>query len=199
GVDGERTHAEMRLVEHARLVAHHELVPQGERGTGDVEARADVRAGRRRPDGDRHRSTDAGSFNPWPVTTQTTSSPARAEPCARPAMPAADADSLKTPSSVRSSFHAARSSSSVTVTTSPPERAITSPTCARCTGSTIRIAEPNVVGRSPDSTGTRRGSAPAARSKPSAYARVLPPPPYGSVRTSGSPPSSSTISTAALD
>ena len=52
----------------------------------------------------------------------------------------------------------------------------------------MRIAEAKVVARCADSTGCRRGSAPAASRKPRAYAFVLPPPPYGSVSTSGNPP-----------
>ena len=59
----------------------------------------------------------------------------------------------------------------------PPERATISSACARCTGSTMRMAEACVWARSAACTGWIRGSAPAASSKPRAYARVLPPPP----------------------
>ena len=73
-------------------------------------------------------------------------------------MPAAEAGSEKTPSSVRRFFQASRISSSLTVTSEPPERSIASCTHFSCTGSTMRIAEATVSGRRAASTGYRRGS-----------------------------------------
>ena len=73
---------------------------EAERGRGGV------RVDRRRVDRRRARRTIAqsGSLRPWPVTVQTTARPGRSHalrraPASRPATPAADAGSTKTPSS----------------------------------------------------------------------------------------------------
>ncbi len=61
----------------------------------------------------------------------------------------------------------------------------------------MRIALAAVEERSDAAAATSTGIDPASR-KPSAYAHVFPPPPYGSASTSGAEPSSSTSSNAAV-
>src|ERR1041385_2990991 len=87
----------------------------------------------------------------------TTGTPRSATPCLRPAIPAADAGSEKSPSSVRSSVHASRISSSLTVISAPPEPEIASSTHFACTGSVMRIAEAKVSGRWAAPTGYGAG------------------------------------------
>src|SRR5215467_3772845 len=196
GVDREGAHAEMRFI-GAIPLGQLELVPEIERGSGCVESGAEV--GRRRGCAEaRHGSIAAGSFRPWPVTMQTMRSPGLLALCASPAMPAAEAGSEKTPSSVLSSLQASRISSSVTVMTPPPDRSTASCTQRPCTGSVIRIADATVSGLRAASTGCSGGDLPTSSSKPRATARVLPPPPYGRTTTSGTPPSCLAISAATV-
>ena len=144
------------------------------------------------------RPAASGSLRPWPVTTQTTREPASGRSRRSAAIPAADAGSQKTPSSWARSRQAPRISSSASGTVDPPERAIASSASSRCAGSAMRMAVAIVYARAEASPTTKGGRSPAASSKPSAYARVLPPPPYGSASASGVPPSSSTISNTAV-
>src|SRR5256885_14551287 len=184
----------MRLARAAAFGQLH-FVPEVERGAGNVETGAEVRRRRRGAEA-RHVPTAAGSFKPWPVTMQTTRPSCSA--CARPAMPAADAGSEKTPSRVRRFLQASRISSSVTVMSEPPERSIASCTHFSGTGAMMRIADATVSGRCAASTGYSVGRVPTSSSNPRATARVLPPPPYGRVTTSGAPPSCSAISAATV-
>ena len=66
-----------------------------------------------------------------------------------------------------------------------------------------RLGDPDrrggsVRARPPPAPARMRGIPASASANPSTYARVLPPPPYGSASTSGALPSSSTISNAAV-
>src|SRR4051794_34968844 len=101
----------MGLVERAVRLPHLDLVPEVERDARDVEARAEVRARGRCADAEAHAAAACGSFRPWPVTTQTTRSPERAD-FGSPAIPAAEAGSQNNPSSWPSRRHASRISSS---------------------------------------------------------------------------------------
>ena len=115
------------------------------------------------------RSTASGSLSPWPVITQTTRV-ARLElgPRARAASPAAEAGSQKTPSSRARSRQASRTSSSVTVTTAPPERSIAARRRAvRRLGDPDRAGEGQRAGRPPG----RREAAASRRPTPRSPAR----------------------------
>ena len=120
-----------------------------------------------------------------------------ADHCARrerPASPAADAGSQKTPSRVRGSLPAVEHLHvGNRDQRSPPERSIAS-THSRCTGSTMRIAEATVSGTSGGLHGEHARQRSDELVEPARYARVFPPPPYGRVTTSGTPPSCSAIS-----
>ena len=200
-VDRERAHAEVRLVDVARRSSRDlELVPERERGARDVEAGAEVRGRRRRADANRHRSIAAGSFEAVPRDDAD-------DPLARRAPSLARARRSPPPRRARRTRPPRACGAAPTLRAAPRRRpsapsrpTARSPRPPRRGGSARRSGSPRRPCRraTPDSTGCRRGSAPAAARKPRAYAFVLPPPPYGSVSTSGRPPSCSTISAAAV-
>ena len=127
----------------------------------------------------------------------------RARPSRRtaraPAMPGAPKPARRRgPLRGRAARHAATIAASSTVSDAPPDRSTASSTSLRARGRRCGSpTRPCRAARRP-APARMRGSAPARSAKPCAYARVLPPPPYGSASTSGVPPSCSRISNAAV-